>query len=353
VRIAFLSFYNGRIDRGVEVATAVIASKLSQEHEITLFQAGDRLTSSVNTQILTVDGKWPQDSSGSWWRKFYLDHYSLKILLFTLKFLPYFFKQKYDVVIPTNGGWQVLTVRLLTHIFGKKMIVQGNAGIGRDDHWQLRLNPDIFIAISPNGYNWAKEKAPQVKIVYIPYGVDIKLFDKTKPAYIPLKKPIVLCVSALLEYKRVNLLIKAMTKVSNVSLLVIGHGPLEVKINEMGKQLLGSRFLLKTNVNHKELTGYYKAADLFSLPSKSNEAFGIVYVEAMAAGLPIVATDDFNRREIVKSAGILVNPENENEYAQAIKNGLAHDYFEKSLNQAKKFDWETIVASYKDLLNNL
>ena len=57
--------------------------------------------------------------------------------------------------------------------------------------------------------------------------------------------------------------------------------------------------------------------------------------------------------EIVKSAGILVNPENENEYAQAIKNGLAHDYFEKSLNQAKKFDWETIVASYKDLLNNL
>jgi glycosyltransferase involved in cell wall biosynthesis len=353
VRIAFLSFYSGRIDRGVEVATSVIASKLSKNHEIWVFQAGKELTTGVKTQVLEVEHKWPQDSSNSYWRKFYLDYFSLKILIFTLKFLPYFFKQKYDVIIPTNGGWQVLIIRMLTKIYGKKMIVQGNAGIGRDDQWQLRLNPDRYIAISPQGYIWAQKKAPQVKIVYIPYGVDTKLFSQTKPTVIPLKKPIVLCVAALLEYKRVNLLIEAMKNVSQASLMIIGHGPLEKQISKLGSELLGSRFLLKTNINHDDLIGYYKGSDLFSLPSRSSEAFGIVYVEAMAAGLPIVAPDDLNRHEIIGKAGIFIDPENTQDYANAIKNGLAQDNSQKSLNQARKFDWEVIAKSYQKLLEEL
>lgn len=353
MRIAFLSFYSGKIDRGVEVATQVLASKLSKNYETTLFQAGDRVNSEINTQIFKIEDKWPQDSSKSCLRKFYLDHYSRKIFLFSLKFLPFFVKYKYDVVIPTNGGWQVLLLRIITWIYGKKMIVQGNAGIGRDDYWQLLLKPDIFVAISPQGYLWAKKKAPKVNSIYIPYGVDSDLFQKTLPIQIPLKKPIILCVSALLEYKRVELLIKAVEKISNASLLIIGHGPLEKQIQELGNKLLGDRFLLKTNINHNELIRYYKGADIFSLPSKSSEAFGIVYVEAMAAGLSVVAPDDLNRREIIADAGILVDPENTTAYAEALKKCLSLNLHDNCLKQARKFDWDIIIESYKRILSNI
>lgn len=354
MKIAFLSFYNGAIDRGVEVATTELIKRLSRKHDVTLFQAGNRMTAGVQTVevSLPVDWKVP-DASGTTARKIYADYWSRKITAFTWKFLPYFLKNKYDVVIPTNGGWQVVLCRFLTWISGKKMIVQGNAGTGYDDFFQLHCFPNRYVAISPNGFAWAKRFAPWIQKTYIPYGVDVQAVHDTKPGKIPLKKPIVLCVGAFSPYKQIDLLIKAMAQVKDASLVVIGLGVQEKHLRELGEKLLGKRFLLLTGITHDQLFGFYKAASIFSLPSAANEAFGIVYVEALAAGLPVVAPDDRNRREIIGEAGEFVDVTDTTAYAKALELAIAKDFGEAPRRQALQFDWDTIAAQYESLLKGL
>ncbi len=354
MKIAFLSFYSGHIDRGVEVAVFELAKRLGRSHRVTLFQAGKRQEDDVSTLILDVEKKWPQDTSGSIFRLIYFDYYSRKIAWFTLKFLPYLFNEKYDVVIPTNGGWQVLFCRLATWFLGKKLLVQGNAGIGRDDFWQLLMHPDVYIAISPAGYKWVQSKLSWIKKTYIPYGVDCQMLKSIKTADIKLTSPIILCVCAFSPFKRVRLLIDAVAKLKNVSLLLIGQGPDEETLRTTAKKLIGTkRFLMLTGITHEELWPYYKAADIFSLPSSKTEAFGIVQIEAMAMGLAVVATDDFNRQEIIGEAGILVDPTNTDAYAQALRLALNVDFGQKPQIQAQKFSWDKIIRDYNQLLNQI
>lgn len=345
MKIAFLSFYSGRIDRGVEVATQALSEHLGKIHTVTVFQAGVANTT-LQTRVIRVEKDWPEDSSSSFWRLFYLDYYSRKIALFTFKFLPFFFRERYDVVIATNGGWQVVLCRLTCWIFGKKLVLQGNAGIGRDDLWQMLWWPDLYIAISPAGYTWAKSKLRWVKKTYIPYGVDLAKAQKAVPVELMLDRPVVLCVSAFLPFKRIELLIEAVGRLKNASLLLIGHGPLEKKLQTHGSKLLGRRFQLLTGVAHQNLFNYYKSADIFSLPSKESEAFGIVYVEALACGLPIVATNDYNRQKVIGPAGKLVDPTDIDRYASALDQVLHQDFGDKPLKQAQNFSWEIITQKY-------
>ena len=233
------------------------------------------------------------------------------------------------------------------------MLIQGNAGIGFDDLFQLYCFPDHFIAISPLGEKWAMKYAPWIRKTYIPYGVDLTQFKFARPMSLVLKKPIVFCVAAFSPYKRIDLLIKAMAEVPEASLLVIGNGDLEQELRVLGGKLLGNRFLLKTGIAHEKLSAYYKSADLFSLPSASSEAFGIVYIEAMAAGLPVVAPNDYNRREIIGEAGMFVDPKDSMAYASAIKEAIGTDFGDKPRLQAEKFSWKKIIEKYKDVLIGL
>src|SRR3989344_1757803 len=353
MKIAFLSFYSGLVDRGVEVATQALAQGLAKKFSTTVFQSGKRVVPNVTIVILPVTVSKKLDSSPHFLKSVYVDYFSLKILIFTLKWLPYFFREQYDVVIPTNGGWQVVICRLACWILGKQLIVEGNAGIGRDDRWQLLWRPDKFIAISPAGFAWAKRYYAPAKIGFIPYGVDVAAISKAKAHDVDLKNPIVLCVAAFLPYKRLDLLICAMKEIPEASLLLIGHGPLEQKLRDLGTQLLPGRFMVVTNVSHEQLLGYYKCARVFSLPSKESEAFGIVYIEALAANLPVVATNDENRRYLIGDAGILVNPENTKDFRDALTHALRTDFGNQPRKQAAKFNWSEIVKQYTLVLNEL
>ena len=111
--------------------------------------------------------------------------------------------------------------------------------------------------------------------------------------------------------------------------------------------------MIKTGITHDQLPAFYKSADVFSLPSASSEAFGIVYVEALAAGLTVVAPDDYNRRVLIGEAGFYTNPHNTREYALAIKQAIKSDLKNKAKEQAKKYAWENIVNEYDSLLNQL
>lgn len=353
MKIGFLSFYSGEIDRGVEVATNALAEGLSKYYQVTLFQAGNRKNSKIHTIQIPVHTQWTKETTSSFWRNVYADYFSLKILLFTLKSLVYIFRERYDIIVPTNGGWQVLLIRLVCWILHSKLVIQGNSGIGRDDFWQLLCLPDHFVAISSQGLEWSQKKAPWIKKSYIPYGVNLNEFKLTLAKKIDLNKPIVLCVSAFIPYKQINLLIQAMELVKDASLLIIGHGPDEIKLRNLANKLISGRFQMLTNVRHDDLIGYYKAAHVFSLPSAKSEAFGIVYIEAMAAGLTLVAPDDLNRRKILGDAAIYIDPHDITEYAKGIKKALSNPKSAESVKQANFFSWDSIVVQYRELFESL
>ena len=136
------------------------------------------------------------------------------------------------------------------------------------------------------------------------------------------------------------------------SLLLVGKGKEEKRYKQMARELLPGRFSIM-HFPYKDMPRVYAAADVFTYPTFSQESFGIVLIEAMASGLPIVANNDPIRKEIVGNAGILVDPTDTGKYAKAIKEALDKDWGNKPRKQARKFDWDIIVKSYEKLFLDL
>lgn len=371
MHIAFLNIYGGRIPRGAEVAIHELAKGISSSCKVTVYQTGASHDEMYHVKrifgipVITTDVS--KNILFKILKKLYLDPYSLTVLYFTLRCLPDLLRQKYNIVIPINGFWQILLCKLVKLIKGGKIVVFGYSGIGIDDYMSLRLEPDAFFAMSHVAQKWAQTVNSHIPIKVLPGGVNTKIFrPNVNPFKLPLKHPIVLTVAALVPYKRIDLVIQAVAKIPYCSLLVIGEGILKDEIETMGRKLLPGRFLLM-KVNYAKFPSLYTSCDIFTLPSlhtdKSlffhltgtypSEAFGIVYAEAMSCGLPIVAPDDELRREIIGPAGIFVDCTNADTYADGIKKALSRTWSFIPRKQAEKYDWEEIVSSFMSDLENL
>lgn len=355
MKIAFLNIYNGLVNRGSERTTKELASYLSRKNEIHLIQ-GKETVEKTNYESYIIKPLFPNlaDTSFSFLRKLYLDLWSLQILLFSLRAVPFLWKQHFEIVIPVNGGWQTALCRLITWFRKSKLVIIGRAGIGRDDRWNLVWRPDTFVALTTLAYQWAKKKSNKVNIVYIPNGVNLSEFQpNATPVSLSLKPPIILCVGAFTPNKQIELTIKAVHKVKKASLLLLGKGPQFVDLKKMGETLLGKDRFTITSVLPQEMPRFYAAANLFTLVSKTGEAFGNVYLEAMATNLPVIATKDETREEIVEEAGILVDPRNLDRYAETIRTVLNKNYGDIPRKQAEKFSWEKIGYEYEKLFKKI
>lgn len=352
MKIAFLTLYSGYVDRGVETFVKEVGNRLAEKHQVIVFQAGPPTgKEKYEVKRIKFNIDWNKKGASHFLQKiFFLDYWSCLIFRFVVRCWPILRKENFDVVVPTDGGWEKPICLLLKILTKTKILVSGQSGIGYDDRWNLFWRPDVFVALTSKAENWAKKISWGVRVVKIPNGVDLKKFNpRVKPKEIKLEPPIILCASALTPWKRIDLTIRAVSKVPQASLLVVGDGDERKKLDDLGKKLLGKRFLL-TKAKYEEMPSYYRAADLFTMVSVPWEAFGIVYVEAMASGLPVVATDDGNRREIIGEAGIFVNPENIEEYAQTLGKALKTDFGNRPLLQAQKFSWDKIVSQYEEIM---
>lgn len=351
-KIAILSFYSGITERGVETFVFEIGTRLAKKHRVTIFQAGNpRPFQKFSTAQIKFFASTPKSGQGPM-GKVYLNWQAIKILGFSVKAISKFLKGKYQVVFVMNGGWQTVIFRVLTKITGAKMIIPGEAGIGSDDAWNLLFKPDAFIALTSSQELWAKKLAPEVKIEIIPNGVDLSRFQpKVKSQEINLQKPIVICTSALVRYKRVDLTIKAVAKTKNLSLLVLGDGEMKGQLDSLGKRFLGTRYR-RLVVSYSNMPSYYKAGKVFTLASKT-EAFGSSYIEAMACNLPVVTTSDDSRAEIIGDAGILTDPTNITQYARDLEIAAKTNYRNKPYMQSLKFSWNKVAQKYMDLIASL
>lgn len=350
-KIVILSFYSGVVDRGVETFAYEISKRLSQSFNLTLLCGGKLQPQKFKVKAIKSWASQPKSSKGLL-GKFYLDVQSMKIVFFTIKSLNFLIKEKPKLVIPLNGGWQVVILKTLSKFLGFKILISGHAGIGADDAWNLLWRPDIFIPLTSAQSIWAKKLTPEVKMVVIPNGVDLHRFNpKIKPEMVSLQKPIVICASALVPYKRVDLAIRAVAKAGGLSLLVLGDGEQRGAIDSLGKRMLGKRYM-RLSVPYQKIPSFYKSCDVFTLASQT-EAFGIAYIEAMACNLPIVTTKDKSRTEIVGDAGILVNTNNLNKYAKALQYAAKKDFKNKPYSQSLKFSWNKIAENYVSVIQTL
>ncbi|MDO8503198.1 MAG: glycosyltransferase family 4 protein [bacterium] len=352
MKIAFLSMYSGLVDRGVETLTHELAKRLADSgNQVVVFQGGPSLKTNYEIEKVDLNVDWSKKGASGPSGVF--NYWNRLILRFTLGTFPTLWKEKFDIIVPLNNSWQRLLVKIICLLRGSKMIISAQAGPGLEDRLNLYFFPDAFVAFTEYQCNWARKINPLVKVVKIPNGVDLSVF-KTQGEKLAtkLKKPIVLSVAAFIKIKRLDLAIKAVAMLPGVSLMLIGDGEEKERLQALGDKLLPGRFSI-AKVPFKEISKVYRSADIFTFPTSSWESFGIVILEAMATNLPVVASDDPIRREIVGDAGILVNPEDTDSYAKAIETALKRNWGNIPREQAEKFSWDEIAGQYEALFKEL
>jgi phosphatidylinositol alpha-mannosyltransferase len=200
----------------------------------------------------------------------------------------------------------------------------------------------------------------------IPNGVDIERYASAKPIDELRDGTLnILFVGRLEERKGLIHLVKAYHRLRkrhiDARLLVVGAGP---KLREYRRyvglrQIRDVEFLGR--VSEAQKARYFASADIFCAPSTGQESFGIVLLEAMAAGVPIVASDIHGYKNVVQrdATGLLVEPRNHKQLAAALY-ALARDpELRRQLGdagraKAPEYSWprvtEQVVDYYRELL---
>ncbi|MFQ5857920.1 MAG: glycosyltransferase [Anaerolineae bacterium] len=150
-------------------------------------------------------------------------------------------------------------------------------------------------------------------------------------------RPLILFVGRLRYYKGLEYLLEAMREIE-ATLLVIGGGPMAPEWQALARNWgLQERVHFVGEVTDDELPAYYHAADVFVLPaSHRSEAFGLVQLEAMAAGKPVVSTDLGTGTSFVNQdslTGFVVPPRDAQALARAIGRLLADPLLRQSMGE--------------------
>jgi glycosyltransferase involved in cell wall biosynthesis len=193
-------------------------------------------------------------------------------------------------------------------------------------------------------------------------GVDEKLFtpgeasgDWRARLRIPRGKKIVLCVCRLVEQKGLRFLLEAMRKI-DAALVLLGRGPLEKELAAFAAAhgVADKFFPCTERISDRELVDLYRSCDVFVLPSLY-EPFGMVLVEAMACGKPVVGSDVGGIPEIIRADtnGFIVPPRNPRQLADAINAVLGNEEKARRFGAAgrkiveNEFTWERTARGYE------
>jgi glycosyltransferase involved in cell wall biosynthesis len=164
----------------------------------------------------------------------------------------------------------------------------------------------------------------------VPNGVDIELFHPgAEPGLrTSLGIPATATVAAFCAKldpahltKRLDLAIEATARVPDLTLLVIGGGPLQGRFEAQAAQAgLGGRVVFAGDQPHEEVARHLRAADLLVMPS-TLESFGIAQLEAMASGLPVVISDLPGSREVSRDGehGVHVRPDDADDLVRGLR----------------------------------
>ena len=202
----------------------------------------------------------------------------------------------------------------------------------------------------------AKYAIPLKSIVVIPNGVAEMYFigEKTR------KNSVLhlLFVGRLAPQKNLSLLIEAVSQMrANVFLDIVGEGEEREKIEALIQKYSLHNVKLHGKKTGQELLEMYKLADIFVLPSLK-EGISLSMLEALAAGLPVVASDAPEIRPILHDCGVLIKEPTPTNYAQALDEMLLQeDTLQKlsalAVQKARAYSWSNVLNSIEHVYEEL
>ncbi len=170
---------------------------------------------------------------------------------------------------------------------------------------------------------------------------------------------LVLWVGRVVPHKGIEYLVEAAQHVEKATFLIGGEGPHLAAIRRVARSFdVEDRVIFSGRLPRSELPKYYAASDVFVLPSVSRlEAFGIVALEAMSSGKPVVVADMPGVREVVENGveGLLCEPLNAEDLAEKVNTLLADPELRKRMGAAgrkkvtEKFGIKSVVDSLESV----
>ncbi len=202
----------------------------------------------------------------------------------------------------------------------------------------------------------ARYLLPLESIVVLPNGVAKKYFVAKETSENSV--PHLLFVGRLASQKNLSLLIRAIAQMKVSAFVdIVGEGEERANIESLIQKYELQNVKLHGKKTGEELIELYRSADVFVLPSLK-EGISLAMLEALASGLPVVASDSPEIREILADCGILIQEPNAINYASALDNLLSNkDTLQNlknlSVQKARSYSWENVLASIEDVYNQL
>ncbi len=252
----------------------------------------------------------------------------------------------------TNKGW----IKDSFESFQKKRYGFKVAGLKKLRAWWIRradkvIAPSQYLASCVANWGVPKEKIDVIYNAFEPVG-------SIQPTDVPLQTPIkVVTVGRLVSWKRIDKVVEAISQIDGVGLTIIGDGPerghLEESVTSLG---MGQRVYFAGQRSKEETIALTAACDIFVLNS-TYEGFPHVVLEAMALGLPVIATAVGGTPELVRDGenGVLIAPFDNNGLREALSR-LTIDLSERkrfaegACKTVEKFGFERMIEKTRQLL---
>ncbi len=237
---------------------------------------------------------------------------------------------------------------------------------------------DVVQSISNYLGTWARNMGFDSSLEIIPNAVNTKHFSKeySQEELNKLKKELhkkegdvfLITTSRLVEKNAVDDVIKSLSSLSeNIKFLILGEGPNKKELKQLAeKNNVSKRVKFLGNINHNEMPKYLNISDIFIRPSIS-EGMGNSFLEAMAARLPVIATQeggiadflfDPERNPDKKPTGRAVAPKNSDDIARTVRLYLENPLQTAEIVQNaremvfKEYDWDKIAIDMQTCIYN-
>lgn len=244
---------------------------------------------------------------------------------------------------------------LLSGIKGKKVVVWWHSDIVRQKkmmilyrplmEWFLKKADKIIVATEGHIKGSKYLKPYEDKCVIIPFGIRKEIeedshryLDQQQPPENTDKRVRFLFVGRLVYYKGCDVLLKAFEKVEGAELVIVGDGSMKAELKSyVHDHHMEAKVCFKSHLSNEQVMEEYRNCDVFVLPSVArSEAFGLVQIEAMAYGKPVINTKLPTGVPYVSEnnvTGLTVQPESAEELQQAIMWMIEHPEDRKRLGK--------------------
>jgi D-inositol-3-phosphate glycosyltransferase len=197
--------------------------------------------------------------------------------------------------------------------------------------------------------------APEMCTV-IPPGVDSEVF---RPKQRDPERRLITWVGRFVQEKNLACLLRAFALLiqrrQKISMVLAGDGPERGKIMSYARKLqLGNEISFPGMISRREVADLLQRSTVFALPS-TTEALPFSLLESMSSGVPVIVSDGLGLDEVVRGAGLLANPRNPEEWAQAIERLISDDKLRMALGRGgrrlavERHEWRRVADRLEDL----